>query len=104
MKKCAVNRERAVVTHNQVAEAAEPGEGALDFPAPSVAPPLVRLGSPAHVQQDIYATRQRPRAFRYCTGWDSRGRQNLRSPRHVRTLRTAHEETGAWLAALDGPV
>jgi hypothetical protein len=64
MKKCGVNRERAVVTHNQVAEVAEPGEGALDFPAPSVAPPLVRLGSPAHVQQDIYPTRQRPCAFR----------------------------------------
>src|SRR5882724_994275 len=38
MKKCGVNRERAVITHNQVAEVAEPGEGALDFPAPSVAP------------------------------------------------------------------
>src|SRR6266481_7920590 len=38
MKKCGVNHERAVITDNQVAEVAEPGEGALDFPAPAVAP------------------------------------------------------------------
>ncbi len=37
MKECAVNRERAVIANNQVAEVAEPCEGAFDFPAPSVA-------------------------------------------------------------------
>jgi hypothetical protein len=37
MKECAVNRERAVITNNQVTEVAEPRQGALDFPAPSVA-------------------------------------------------------------------
>src|SRR5207245_10417977 len=36
MKECAVNRERAVVANHQVTEVAEPGEGTLDFPAPSV--------------------------------------------------------------------
>jgi hypothetical protein len=37
MKECAVNRERAVVANHQMAEVAEPREGALDFPAPAVA-------------------------------------------------------------------
>src|SRR5713226_5128369 len=38
MKECAVNRERAVITNHQMAEVAEPGKSALDFPAPSIAP------------------------------------------------------------------
>src|SRR2546427_7853649 len=37
MKECAVNRERAVITNHQMAEVAEPREGALDFPSPAVA-------------------------------------------------------------------
>src|SRR5882724_6791195 len=37
MKKCAVNRERAVIANNQMAEIAEPSEGALDFPSSSIA-------------------------------------------------------------------
>src|SRR5229473_758832 len=37
MKECAVNRERVVITNYQMAEVAEPREGALDFPAPAVA-------------------------------------------------------------------
>jgi hypothetical protein len=37
MKECAVNREGAVIASNQMAEIAEPSEGALDFPAPSIA-------------------------------------------------------------------
>src|SRR6266581_1844151 len=36
MKECAVNRERAVVATHQMAEVAEPREGALDFPASSI--------------------------------------------------------------------
>src|SRR5438128_10278075 len=38
MKECAVNRERAVIANHQMPEVAEPREGALDFPAPAVAP------------------------------------------------------------------
>lgn len=38
MKECRVNRERAVITNHQMAEVAEPREGALDFPALAVAP------------------------------------------------------------------
>src|ERR1700675_3156373 len=37
MKECVVNRERAIVANHQMAEVAEPREGALDFPAPAVA-------------------------------------------------------------------
>jgi hypothetical protein len=37
MKECAVNRERAVIANNQMAEIAEPSEGALDFPSSSIA-------------------------------------------------------------------
>src|SRR5260370_27355670 len=36
MKECTVNRERAVIANHQMAEVAEPREGALDFPAPSI--------------------------------------------------------------------
>ncbi len=36
MKEGAVNRERAVIANNHMAEIAEPSEGTLDFPAPSV--------------------------------------------------------------------
>jgi hypothetical protein len=36
MKECAVNRKRAVITNHQMAEVAEPREGALDFPASAV--------------------------------------------------------------------
>src|SRR2546426_12465354 len=36
MKECAVNRERAVVANHQMAEVAEPREGAFDFPASSI--------------------------------------------------------------------
>src|SRR5205823_6399715 len=38
MKECAVNRGRAVIANHQMPEVAEPREGALDFPAPAVAP------------------------------------------------------------------
>jgi hypothetical protein len=36
MKECAVNRERAVAANHQMAEVAEPREGAFDFPASSI--------------------------------------------------------------------
>ena len=38
MKERLVNGKRAVVTHHQSAEVAEPGEGAFHGPAPPVAP------------------------------------------------------------------
>jgi hypothetical protein len=37
MKECTVNLERSVIANHQMPEVAEPCEGALDFPAPSVA-------------------------------------------------------------------
>src|SRR5712691_9161521 len=37
MKECAVDCKRAVIANDQMAKVAEPSEGALDFPAPSIA-------------------------------------------------------------------
>src|SRR5437879_2144535 len=115
MKKCGVNRERAVITHNQVAEVAEPGEGALDFPAPSVAPqrssvlghrfapiPAVRRDqfNPAHSQplsQRIavvttigdQAQRFLPRPPRAgSAAYADRRERRFREPRFVRGCRT----------------
>ena len=38
MKERAIDRERAVVAHDQAPEVTEPGVGAFDNPSPSVAP------------------------------------------------------------------
>ena len=48
MKERLVNFERAVITHDQAAEVAEPGDGALDDPAVPVPPqrPAILRGRP----------------------------------------------------------
>jgi len=62
MKECAVNRERAVVANHQMAEVAEPREGAFDFPASSI-------------------TSQ-------CSAYADRRERRFRKPRFVRGCRT----------------
>src|SRR5438477_12913750 len=79
MKECAVNRERAVIANHQMPEVAEPREGALDFPAPAVAPQRSsvlgrRLASIPTMRRDQGRSRASPAAFAagHCRNHDQR--------------------------------
>src|SRR5438309_1081834 len=115
MKECAVNRERAVIANHQMPEVAEPREGALDFPAPAVAPqrssvlgrrlasiPTMRRDqfTPAHSQPlsqrvtvvttiSDQAQRLLPRSPRAgSAAYADRRERRFREPRFVRGCRT----------------
>jgi hypothetical protein len=75
MEKRSIDRERAVVTDDQVAEIPQPGESPLDYPTPFVAPKNAAIlwWCPAAVQAQVFQQEGQDKQLRFVEGLFSFG-------------------------------